>query len=168
MTKCCFTDSAPSTCFETSGLKHGSVFTRRYSECGRMERRKKVATLLGVIFEAATVSRRNRRHTRHPDSPDGHAEVFRFDVDGYTFGFERALNCVSNLGAHGFLRLETPTENINDTRDLGYADDMSVGHIGYMCYSLDGDNVMFAMGLYTDVLEQHHLIIAPHFLECAR
>jgi len=66
------------------------------------------------------------------------------------------------------LRLETPTENINDTRDLGYADDTSVGHIRYMCYSLDGDDVMFAMGLYTDVLEQHRLIIAPYLLERAR
>jgi hypothetical protein len=55
-----------------------------------MERRKKVATLLGVIFETATVGRRNCRHTRHPYSPDGHAKVFRFDVDGYTFGLESA------------------------------------------------------------------------------
>jgi hypothetical protein len=163
-----FADSASPTLFAASRLKHGSVFTHRYSECGRMERRRKIATLLSVIFEAATIRRRNCRHTRHPDSPDGHAEVFRFDVDGYTFGFERALNCVSNLGAHGFLRLETPTENINDTRDLGYADDPSIRHVGHMRYSLNWDNVMFAMGLYTDVLEQHHLIIAPHFLERAR
>jgi hypothetical protein len=133
-----------------------------------MERRKKILTLLGVIFEAATIRRRNSRYTRHPDSSDGHAEVFRFNVDGYTLRLERALNCISNLGAHGLLRLETPTENINDTRDLGYANDTPVGHIGYMCYSLDRDNVMFAMGLYTDVLEQHHLIIAPNFLKRAR
>ena len=67
-----------------------------------------------------------------------------------------------------FLDLQPPRETVQHARQLGNAHDMVARQIGDRRLADDRRHVMLAMRLERDVLQQHDLVIAAHFLENSR
>ncbi len=74
---------------------------------------------------------------------------------------------MGDLGVHFLLNLQAASESIHHARKLGDSHHPAVGQIAHMDPSDDGRQMMLAMGFKTDVLEDHHVVIARHFLEGA-
>ena len=90
---------------------------------------------------------------------DDHADAARV---------QHVLNGVGNLGGQPLLYLQTFAENIDETGELGNADDAAGRQISDMHFAQDGDDMMFAMRFEPDVAQDDDFVIGRGLLESGR
>ena len=80
-----------------------------------------------------------------------------FYNDRDTEGMQRFLYAVADLDREPFLDLEPAGVGLHDAGYLAETCDFTIGDIGYMAFSYEGQQVMLAGRIKVNVLYQHHL-----------
>ena len=69
------------------------------------------------------------------------------------------LHLFADLNGEAFLHLGAFREVLNYAVNLRQTDDLSGGKVGHMCFAIDRNKMVFAMGVESDVFLHKHLII---------
>src|SRR4029453_10323816 len=88
-----------------------------------------------------------------------HTQVDRFHPPRHTARLERLVQRAGDLGRQPLLHLQTPTEHLDEPRNLGEADDLAIGQIGDVALAHEGQQVVLAHRAEVDVLHDHHLFV---------
>jgi hypothetical protein len=88
-----------------------------------------------------------------------HAEVIGLNDYADAFGLQVFFKSVSHVGGQSLLHLKSAAEDVDHAGNLAQPDDLLVGEIGNVTFSVKGEKMVLAEAVDFDVFDDDHLVI---------
>src|SRR5579859_3699763 len=134
---------------------------------GMADHREELAARDLVGAEVAQHGRRHHRNSGLVHAARRHALMRRLDDDGNASRLQNVLDGVGDLRVHFLLHLEPARIRLDDARKLGNADHAVGGKIADMGAPDDRRQMVFAVRLEADVLQDDHVVVTLDLLKGA-
>src|ERR1043166_9389884 len=121
------------------------------------EESEKLRARPGVLLERTQEARSLHGGILFLHATHHHAEVLRFDHNGYASWMKRLHQRIRDLNREVLLDLESAREHVDDARDLGETNHLSVGNVSDMRFAHERQKMMLAHRVELDVLDEHDL-----------
>lgn len=112
-----------------------------------------------ALSESTEHTAGNKRGILFFDAAHHHAQVLGLDHDRHAHGLERIFESGGDLGGQALLDLQSPGEQVHDSRDLADTDDFAVGDIADVGFSEKWHEMMFAKTENLNIFDDDHFIV---------